>query len=115
MAELDEIKKEVFSDVETELDAWESFYRKFKQDYARIAEYENRIAGLEEELKNRDRLLKGRWQRERGSLLLLTSAFIVASLFAVLLISSSKNVWPYFFAGLLIGLGAFSLIYLWTR
>lgn len=115
MAEVEEIKDEVIATVESELDAWESFYRKFKKDYAKISEYEKRIRELEEELEKRDSLVKKKLEKERGSLLVLTGGFIAASLLFIQLISASLNVWLYLLAGMLIGLGGSALLYLWTR
>lgn len=115
MPEVDEIKDEVMATVESELDAWESFYKKFREDYSRIAEYEKKIDKLQEEIQRRDSLLKRKLEREKGPLFAFTGAFVVVSAVFIKLISGSLNVWLYFFGGLLIGLGAFSLLYLWTR
>jgi hypothetical protein len=115
MPEIEDLKNEVVSGVDSDLDAWESFYNKFKGDFGKIGGYEKRIEELELELINRDKFLKGKLEREKGNLLLYTAAFIVASLLFIQLISNVLDVWLYFFSGLLIGLGAFSLIYLWTR
>lgn len=115
MPELDEIKKEVMLDVDSELDAWDTFYKKYKQDYEKISLYEKRIKDLEDELNDRDKLLQGRWEKERGVLLSLTIAYLLAAAFVVLVISNTINVWLYFTGGVLIGLGGFALLYLWTR
>ncbi len=115
MPELDEIKDELMATVESDVDAWETFYQRYKQDYAKIAGYERKIERLQEQLKDRDSLVKRKLERERGTLLFATVAFIVVAAFFLQIISTTLNVWLYFLGGLLIGLGAFSLLYLWTR
>jgi len=111
----DEIEEEVLSDVDRELDAWEGFYRRYKEDYDRIAEYERRIETLEGELRRRESLLKQKLEEERGTLIGLTVAFAVVALILLQALSSTANPWLHFIAGLLLGLGSFSLLYLWTR
>jgi hypothetical protein len=120
MPEIEDIKNEVMSGVDSDLDAWGSFYEKFKGDYGKIAGYEKKIEELEKELINRDAFLKGKLEREKGTLLLYTVAFILASFLFIQHITNSLDVWfearlIYFLSGLLIGLGAFSLIYMWKR
>lgn len=115
MAQVEEIKEEVVASLESDLDAWESFYKKFRQDYARITEYEKKIQRLEDEIKRRDSLVKQKLEKEKGMLLVLTFGYIASSIFLLLLIASSLNVWLYFTAGMLVGLGGFALLYLWSR
>jgi formiminotetrahydrofolate cyclodeaminase len=115
MPELDEIKDELMATVESDVDAWESFYQRYKEDYAKIARYEKKIERLQEQLKDSNSVVKRKLERERGTLLLATGAFIVVAAFFLQIISTTLNVWLYFLGGLLIGLGAFSLLYLWTR
>jgi len=115
MPDLNEIKDELMADVEADVDAWESFYKRYKVDYAKIAEYEKKIEGLEEKLRDRDSVVKHKLEREKGTLFIATAAFIIVAAFFLQIISATLNVWLYFFAGLLIGLGGFSLIHLWTR
>ncbi|HDH28643.1 MAG TPA: hypothetical protein ENH13_05880 [Euryarchaeota archaeon] len=115
MPDLNEIKDELMADVEADVDAWESFYKHYKGDYAKIALYEKKIERLESELKDRDSLVKRKLEKEKGTLIISTMAFIVVAAFFLQTIMTTLNVWLYFFAGLLIGLGAFSLIHLWTR
>jgi hypothetical protein len=115
MPELDEIKDELMADVEADVDAWESFYQRYKEDYAKIAEYEKQIQRLKEELKDRDSLVKRKLEKEKGTLLIATAAFVLGAAFFLQIISTTLDVWLYFLGGLLIGLGGFSLIYLWTR
>lgn len=115
MPEEEEIKQQIIDSVDAEVDAWESFYKKFKDDYAKIAQYEKKIAVLEEELKTRDSFVKRKLEKERWTLIFFTLAFVVVTGFLLQIITSTLNVWLYFFGGLLIGLGSFSLLYLWTR
>ncbi len=115
MPSLNEIKDELMADVEADVDAWESFYQRYKEDYAKITLYEKKVERLEGELNDRESLVKRKLEKERGTLLIATAAFIGAAALFLQIISASLNVWLYFFAGLLIGLGAFSLIHLWTR
>jgi hypothetical protein len=115
MVEAEEIKDELIANVESELDAWEGFYKKFKKDYEKIGDYEKKIANLQDEIEKRDSLVKRKLERERGSLLLITAVFIIITVVFMELVSNSLNVWLYFFSGVLIGLGGFLLLYLWTR
>jgi hypothetical protein len=112
---VEDIKEEVLSKVDSDLDAWESFYKKYKADYGKIEEYQRRIKSLEEEVKNRDEHLRQKLRKERGTLLAISASFIIASALLLQIISTSLNVWLYFLGGLLIGLGSFALLYLWTR
>jgi hypothetical protein len=115
MPEIEEIKNDLLANVETELDAWETFYKKYKDDYAKIDEYQKKIEKLQEEIEVRDNLLKHKLKKERGTLFLSTIAFVVVAVLFMELISKSVNFWLYFAGGFMIGLGAFSLFYLWIR
>lgn len=115
MPDLDEIKDELMADVDADVDAWESFYQRYKGDYAKIAQLEKKIERLKGELKDRESLVKRKIEKEKGTLLIATTAFILVTAFLMQIITSTLNVWLYFFGGLLIGLGGFSLIHLWTR
>jgi lipopolysaccharide export LptBFGC system permease protein LptF len=115
MPEVEELKEEIIATVDSDLDAWETFYKKYKEDYAKITRYQKKIEKLEEEIKYRDNVLKKKFEKEKGVLLLVTAVFIVISALFLQLISRSVNVWLYFIGGFMIGLGAFSLLYLYTR
>lgn len=115
MPEIDDIKDEVMSTVDSEIDAWNSFYKKFKKDYAKIGEYEKQIERLEAEIERRDSLFKKKMEEERGRLFLLTGGFVlVAAVFIrILLRSPSKEL--NLFGGFIIGLGAALVFLLWTK
>lgn len=115
MPEVDEIKDEVVAAVDSELDAWDSFYETYKEDYGRITEYEKKIERLQEEIKRRDKSIVQKLEREKGTLFFATIGFFLASGLFITLLTNSLNVWLYFFGGFMIGLGVFSLLYLWTR
>ena|SRR3990172_1194937 len=115
MPEVDELKDEVVAAVDSELDAWDSFYKTYKEDYGRITEYEKKIERLQEEIERMDKSVVQKLEREKGTLIFATIGFIMVSGLFIKLLSNSLNVWLYFFGGFMIGLGAFSLLYLWTR
>jgi hypothetical protein len=115
MAEVEEIKDETIATIESELDVWEGFYKKFKGDFSRIEDYERKIEKLEGEIEKKNSLLRQRIKKDKGIFLLLTALFIVVTLVFIRIISNSINVWLYFYGGFLIGLGAFSLLYILTR
>lgn len=103
-----DIKKRQEAEVgrfEDDLKAWEWCYERFKSKIDKIVEYERKVEKLEAELEDRDRLIKSRFREEKNKLLTLMGFFAVASLIFVKITSQSENVWAYFIAGLLIGVG----------
>jgi hypothetical protein len=96
-----------------ELRTWEECYQRFKPEFDKIADYEKRIAELEEEIERRNR-----WKIDLGedktTIVSMTVGFAIATLFFVKFISGSGNVWLFFIAGLLIGVGWATILRLWV-
>lgn len=91
--------------LKNELEAWERCYERFKSKFDKIAEYERRVERLEAELEDRDRILKLRFKEEKNKLLVLMVFFAIVSVIFVRITSQSENVWAFFIAGLLVGIG----------
>jgi hypothetical protein len=90
---------------ESDIEAWEWCYSRFKSKIDKIAEYERRVERLEAELRDRDRIVDLKFKEEKTNLSILLVIFVIASLVFVRITSQSQNVWAYFITGLLIGVG----------
>ena len=90
---------------ESDIDAWEWCYSRFKSKIDKIAEYERRVERLEAELRDRDRVVDLKFREEKTNLSILLVIFVIASLIFVRITSQSQNVWAFFITGLLIGIG----------
>lgn len=88
---------------DSDIEAWEWCYQRFKSKIDKIAEYERRVERLEAELRDRDKMVNLRFKEEKTNLGILMVIFIIASLIFVRVTAQSQNVWAYFIAGLLIG------------
>lgn len=102
-------------DFETDIEAWEWCYSRFKSKIDKIAEYERRVERLEAELRDRDRLVDLKFREEKTNLSILLVIFVITSLIFVKITSQSQNVWAYFITGLMIGIGWTVIIKLVTR
>ena len=103
-----EVKKEVRQETdrfESDVEAWEYCYSRFKSKIDKIIEYERRVEKLEAELRDKDRLVDLKFKEEKTNLSILLAIFIIASIIFVRITSQSNNVWAYFITGLLIGGG----------
>jgi cysteinyl-tRNA synthetase len=108
----DEIRQAVLKEVENDLEAWESFYEKFKDSFERIRVYEQRIKKLEEEIKARDSVIKKKLEKEFKTIVALSSLFLIVVAIFINILSQSTNPWLYFAGGALISFGIFSILYL---
>lgn len=102
---VDKLYREEKDKFETDIEAWEWCYSRFKSKIDKIAEYERRVEMLEAELRDRDRLVDLKFKEEKTNLSILLVIFVVASVIFVKITSQSQNVWAYFITGLLIGIG----------
>lgn len=100
---------------ESDIEAWEWCYSRFKSKIDKIAEYERRVERLEAELRDRDRIVDLKFREEKTNLSILLVIFVIASLIFVRITSQSQNVWAYFITGLLIGVGWTVIIKVATR
>jgi hypothetical protein len=90
---------------DSDIEAWEWCYERFKSKIDKIAEYERRVERLEAELRDRDRMVNLRFKKEKSNLTILMVIFVIASVIFVKITAQSQSVWAYFIAGLLIGVG----------
>ena len=102
---VDKLYREEKDKFETDIEAWEWCYSRFKSKIDKIAEYERRVEMLEAELRDRNRLVDLKFKEEKTNLSILLVIFVVASVIFVKITSQSQNVWAYFITGLLIGIG----------
>ena len=100
---------------ESDIDAWEWCYDRFKTKIDKIAEYERKVERLEAELRDRDRLVDIRFKEEKNNIAILMAIFVIASIIFVKITAQSQNVWAYFIAGLLIGVGWAVILKLVTK
>ncbi len=100
---------------ESDVDAWEWCYDRFKTKIDKIAEYERKVERLEAELRDRDKLVDLRFKEEKNNIAILMAIFVIASIIFVKVTAQSQNVWAYFIAGLLIGVGWTVIIKLVTK
>jgi hypothetical protein len=114
-SEFEKSYKEERDRFESDIEAWEWCYERFKSKIDKIAEYERKVERLEAELRDRDRLVDLRFKEEKNNLIILMVIFVIASIIFVKVTAQSQNVWAYFIAGLLIGVGWTVIIKLVTK
>ncbi|MBU2559891.1 hypothetical protein KKA03_03260 [archaeon] len=102
---VDKVYMEEKDKFESDIEAWEWCYSRFKSKIDKIVEYERRVERLEAQLRDRERIVDLKFKEERTNLLILIVIFVIASVIFVKITSQSQNVWAYFITGLLIGTG----------
>jgi hypothetical protein len=111
---LEEVHEREKERLDENLKLWEECYRRFKSRFDEFSEYEKRIHELELQLEKRDR----RWrivERERNSLIALAILLTLATIFFLRTLSQIENVWIFFIAGLIMGLGWATLLQVLIR
>ncbi len=94
---------------------WEEVYEKFKPRLDELAGYEARVHELEDELENREKLVKVSFEREKNRFMVLTAVFVLATVVFVRMASQTQNPWSLFGAGVLVGIGFAFLARFWLN
>ncbi len=108
------VEKE-FKSLIDEQKEWEEFYSKFKARLDEFSALESRAQQLEEELKNRESLVKRSFQREKYKFVVITLFYAAASYFFVRTTYNLQNIWLFFASGVLVGIGFAFLAAFWLN
>ncbi|MEE8167302.1 MAG: hypothetical protein V3T58_00315 [Candidatus Hydrothermarchaeales archaeon] len=115
MLNIEETHEKESNRLKNEQAEWGDFYTKFKPRLNEFSNYEERIHELEEELENREKIVKINFEKEKDKFLSITGVYLLASLVFVWMIYRIHNPWLLFGAGVLVGIGFAFLLRFWLN